>query len=164
MIICDDWLAFLCWAKHIMKKGEACGIIMGELNQSWIWHHGISPPTHDRNWWPILWDLSSKNIKGFHYYYKMELDDLNNMFTKFNIKWFSLLPFMKIIDLLKETICETSSWALTRVMWLSILLWTYKWKIAKARIFDINQRTNKLSGISNRFISMVQGLTQLWQW
>jgi hypothetical protein len=39
----------------------------------------------------------------------MELDDLNNMFTKFNIKWFSLLPFMKIIDLFKETICETSS-------------------------------------------------------
>jgi hypothetical protein len=34
MIICDDWLAFLCWAKHNMKKGEACGIIMGELNQS----------------------------------------------------------------------------------------------------------------------------------
>jgi hypothetical protein len=44
-----------------------------------------------------------------------------------------------------------------------ILLWTYKWKFAKARIFDINQRTNKLSGISNGFIFMVQGLTQLWQ-
>jgi hypothetical protein len=48
-------------------------------------------------------------------------------------------------------------------MWLSILLWTYKWMFAKARIFDINQRTKKLSGISNGFISMVQGLTQLWQ-
>jgi hypothetical protein len=48
-------------------------------------------------------------------------------------------------------------------MWLSILLWTYKWKFAKARIFDTNQMTNKLSGISNGFISMVQGLTQLWQ-
>jgi hypothetical protein len=33
MIICDNWLAFLCWAKHIVKKGDACGIIMGELNQ-----------------------------------------------------------------------------------------------------------------------------------
>jgi hypothetical protein len=29
MIIRDNWLAFLCWAKHIVKKGEACGIIMG---------------------------------------------------------------------------------------------------------------------------------------
>jgi hypothetical protein len=29
-------------------------------------------------------------------------------------------------------------------MWLSILLWTYKWKFAKARIFDINQMTNKI--------------------
>jgi hypothetical protein len=26
-----------------------------------------------------------KNIKGFHYCYKMELDDLDNKFTKFNI-------------------------------------------------------------------------------
>jgi hypothetical protein len=34
MIIRDNWLAFLCWAKHIVKKGEACGIIMGKLNQS----------------------------------------------------------------------------------------------------------------------------------
>jgi hypothetical protein len=31
-MIYDDWLAFLCWAKLILKKGEACGIIMGELN------------------------------------------------------------------------------------------------------------------------------------
>jgi hypothetical protein len=36
-------------------------------------------------------------------------------------------------------------------------------KDCKRRIFYINQRTNKLSGISNRFISMVQGLTQLWE-
>jgi hypothetical protein len=50
-----------------------------------------------------------QNIKAFHYWYKMELDDLNNKFTKFNIKWFSLLLFMKIIDLFKEAICETSS-------------------------------------------------------
>jgi hypothetical protein len=42
-----------------------------------------------------------QNIKAFHYWYKMELDDLNNKFTKFNIKWFSLLLFMKIIDLFK---------------------------------------------------------------
>jgi hypothetical protein len=48
-----------------------------------------------------------KNIKGFHYCYKMELDDLDNKFTKFNIKWFSLLYFMKVIDLLKEDICKT---------------------------------------------------------
>jgi hypothetical protein len=41
--------------------------------------------------------------------YKMELDDLNNKFTKFNIKWFSPLLFMKIIDLFKEAICDTSS-------------------------------------------------------
>jgi hypothetical protein len=34
MIICDNWLAFLCWANHIVKKGEACGIIVRELNQS----------------------------------------------------------------------------------------------------------------------------------
>jgi hypothetical protein len=104
-----------------------------------------------------------KNIKWFHYCYKMELDDLDNKFTKFNIKWFSLLYFMKIIDLFKEEICKTSSWILAKVIWLSILLWTYIWKIAKARIIDINQRTNKLSGISFDFISMVQGLTQLWQ-
>jgi hypothetical protein len=39
-----------------------------------------------------------------------------------------------------------------------------QWKFAKARIFDINQRTNKLSGISNRFISMVQDLTQIVAW
>jgi hypothetical protein len=99
-----------------------------------------------------------QNIKGFHYCYKMELDDINNntlfawlishqptgtflseqtshqqsasstflseqtstshqppakrtgcKFTKFNIKWFSLLPFVKFIDLFKEAICETSS-------------------------------------------------------
>jgi hypothetical protein len=31
-----------------MKKGEACDIIMGELNQSLIWYQGISPPTHDK--------------------------------------------------------------------------------------------------------------------
>jgi hypothetical protein len=66
-----------------------------------------------------------KNIKGFHYCYKMELDDLDNKFTKFNIKWFSLLYFMKIIDLFKEDICKTSSWILAKVIWLSILLWTY---------------------------------------
>jgi hypothetical protein len=70
---------------------------------------------------------------------------------------------MKFIDLFKEDICKTSSWILAKVNWLSILLWTYNWKIAKARIIDINQRTNKLSGISNGFNSMVQGLTQLWQ-
>jgi hypothetical protein len=34
MMIYDNWLAFLCWAKHFLKKGEACGIVMGELNQS----------------------------------------------------------------------------------------------------------------------------------
>jgi hypothetical protein len=93
----------------------------------------------------------------------MELDDLDNEFTKFNIKWFSLLHFMKIIGLFKEDICRTSSRVLTKVMWLSILLRTYKWKFARARLNDINQRTNKLSGISNSFLSMVQGLTQLWQ-
>jgi hypothetical protein len=70
---------------------------------------------------------------------------------------------MKFIDLFKEDICKTSSWILAKVNWLSILLWTYNWKIAKARIIDINQRTNKLSGISNGFNSVVQGLTQLWQ-
>jgi hypothetical protein len=32
----------------------------------------------------------------------MELDDLDIEFTKFNIKWFSLLHFMKIIGLFKE--------------------------------------------------------------
>jgi hypothetical protein len=63
-----------------------------------------------------------QNIKGFHYCYKMKLDDLNNKITKFNIKWFSFLLFVKIIDLFKEAICETSSRVLTRVMWLSILL------------------------------------------
>jgi hypothetical protein len=50
-----------------------------------------------------------QNIKGFHYCYKMELDDLNNKITKFKIKWFSFLLFVKIIDLFKEAICETSS-------------------------------------------------------
>jgi hypothetical protein len=34
IIICDDWLAFLCWAKQIMKKRETYGIMMEELNQS----------------------------------------------------------------------------------------------------------------------------------
>jgi hypothetical protein len=43
-----------------------------------------------------------KNIKGFHFCYKMELDDLDNKLTKFNIKWLSLLYFMKVIDLFKE--------------------------------------------------------------
>jgi hypothetical protein len=104
-----------------------------------------------------------KNIKGFHHCYKMELDDLDNKFTKFNIQWLSLLYFMKFIDLFKEDICKSSSWILAKVNWLSILLWTYNWKIAKARRIDINQRTNKLSGISNGFNSMVQGLTQSWQ-
>jgi hypothetical protein len=104
-----------------------------------------------------------KNIKGFHHCYQMELDDLDNKFTKFNIKWLSLLYFMKFIDLFKEDICKSSSWILAKVNWLSILLWTYNWKIAKARRIDINQRTNKLSGISNGFNSMVQGLTQSWQ-
>jgi hypothetical protein len=56
----------------------------------------------------------------------MELDDLDNKFTKFNIKWFSLLYFMMIIDLFKEDICKTSSWVLAKVIWLSILLCTYK--------------------------------------
>jgi hypothetical protein len=70
---------------------------------------------------------------------------------------------MKFIDLFKEDICKTSSWILAKVIRLSILLWTYNWKIAKARIIDINQRTNKLSGISNGYNFMVQGLTQLWQ-
>jgi hypothetical protein len=65
MIICDNWLAFLCWAEHIVKKGEACGIIMWELNQSWILHQGLSPSTHDRAWWPILWGLSSKTSRNF---------------------------------------------------------------------------------------------------
>jgi hypothetical protein len=83
-----------------------------------------------------------KNIKGYHYCYKMELDDLDNKFTMFNIKCFSLLYFMKFIDLFKEDICKTSSWILAKVIWLSILLWTYNWKIAKAIIIDINQRTN----------------------
>jgi hypothetical protein len=32
----------------------------------------------------------------------MELDDLDNKFTKFNIKWFSLLYFIKFIDLFKR--------------------------------------------------------------
>jgi hypothetical protein len=50
MIIYGTWFASLCWAKHIVKKWEACGIIMGELNQSWVWHQGISPLTHDRAW------------------------------------------------------------------------------------------------------------------
>jgi hypothetical protein len=47
-MIYDNWLAFLSWAKHIVKKGEACDIIMGELNLSLIWNQGISPLTHDR--------------------------------------------------------------------------------------------------------------------
>jgi hypothetical protein len=72
----------------------------------------------------------------------MELDDLDNKFTKLNIKWFSLLYVMNIIDLFKEDNCKTSSWVLTKVIWLSILLWTYKWKFAKARIFDIKGQTN----------------------
>jgi hypothetical protein len=63
-----------------------------------------------------------KNIKGSHYCYKMELDDLDNKSTKFNIKWFSLLYFMKFIDLFKEDICKTSSWILAKVIWLSITL------------------------------------------
>jgi hypothetical protein len=50
-------LASLCWAKHIVKKGEACGIIMGELNQSWVWlwHQGISLLKQDGTWWPRQW-------------------------------------------------------------------------------------------------------------
>jgi hypothetical protein len=55
----------------------------------------------------------------------MELDDLDNEFTKFNIKWLSLLCFVKIIDLFKEDIFNTSSWILAKVFWLFISLWTY---------------------------------------
>jgi hypothetical protein len=39
----------------------------------------------------------------------MELDDLNNEFTKYNIKWISLLHLMKNIDLYKEAFFNTSS-------------------------------------------------------
>jgi hypothetical protein len=51
----------------------------------------------------------------------MELDDLDNEFTKYNIKWISLLHLMKNIDLYKEAICKTSSIELTKVIWLSLL-------------------------------------------
>jgi hypothetical protein len=39
----------------------------------------------------------------------MELDNLDNEFTKYNIKWISLLRLMKDIYLYKEVICKTSS-------------------------------------------------------
>jgi hypothetical protein len=63
---------------------------------------------------------------GFHYWYEMELDELYNEFTKYNIKWISLLQYMEDIDSYKEASCKTSSIALTKVMWLPLLWWTYK--------------------------------------
>jgi hypothetical protein len=51
----------------------------------------------------------------------MELDELYNEFTKYNIKWISLLQYMEDIDSYKEASCKTSSIALTKVMWLPLL-------------------------------------------
>jgi hypothetical protein len=50
---------------------------------------------------------------------------------------------VKITDLFKEAICETSSWVLTRVMWLSILLWTYNGSLQKREyLISIKGQTN----------------------
>ena len=61
----------------------------------------------------------------------MELDELYNEFTEYNIKWISLLHQVKDIDSYKEASCKTSNIVLTKVMWLPLLQWTYNWKLAR---------------------------------
>jgi hypothetical protein len=61
----------------------------------------------------------------------MELDELYNKITEYNIKWILLLHQVKDIDSYKEASYKTSSIALTKVMWLPLLWWTYKLKFAK---------------------------------
>jgi hypothetical protein len=51
----------------------------------------------------------------------MELDELYNKFTEYDIKWSSLLHQMEDIGSYKEASCKTSSTALTKVMWLPLL-------------------------------------------
>jgi hypothetical protein len=43
MVICDNWVDFSMLKQSIFeRKGEACDIPMEDLNQSRIWHQGIS--------------------------------------------------------------------------------------------------------------------------
>jgi hypothetical protein len=60
----------------------------------------------------------------------MELDELYNEFSEYDIKWILLLHQKEDIDSYKEAICKTSSRALRKVMWLP-QKWTYEWKFAK---------------------------------
>jgi hypothetical protein len=55
----------------------------------------------------------------------MELDDLDNKFTKFNIKWFSLLYFMKIIDLFCN-IPDFHGMVMNAKMWISKFLFEFE--------------------------------------
>jgi hypothetical protein len=48
---------------------------------------------------------------------------------------------MEDIDSYKEASCMTSSKALTKVMWLPLLQWTYKWKFAKQEYLLSIKRT-----------------------
>jgi hypothetical protein len=48
----------------------------------------------------------------------MELDELYNEFSEYDIKWILLLHQKEDIDSYKEAICKTSSRALRKVMWL----------------------------------------------
>jgi hypothetical protein len=90
MIIYGTWLASLCWAKHIVKKGEACGIKMGELSQSWVWHQGISPLIQDGTWWPRQWvyqvqyqvDLTLASYDEYWFVQRSHLQDLKYKIDK----------------------------------------------------------------------------------
>jgi hypothetical protein len=90
MIIYSTWLASLCWAKHIVKKGEACGIKMGELSQSWVWHQGISPLIQDGTWWPRQWvyqvqyqvDLTLASYEEYWFVQRSYLQDLKYKIDK----------------------------------------------------------------------------------
>jgi hypothetical protein len=60
-------------AKHVVKKGEACDIIMGELSQSCVWHQGDF--TIDTRWNLMNYTMSSPSIisNGFHSYIKWRI-------------------------------------------------------------------------------------------
>jgi hypothetical protein len=91
-----DWLLYG-KAKHIVRKGECCDIVMGELSQSLVWHQGDF--TIDTRWNLMNYTMSLPSI-------------ISNEFQSY---------IMEDIDSYKEASCMTSSKALTKVMWLPLL-------------------------------------------
>jgi hypothetical protein len=126
MIMYGTLLASLCWAKHIVTKGEACSLIIGELSQSWVWHQGISLLTHDGTWRPILWVYRVKHQgislliqdgtwwpRQWFYQVQYQVDLTLTSYEEYWLVQRSYLQDFKYITL-------------TKVMWLSLLWWTYK--------------------------------------